>query len=80
MSNLRLDLDGQLDNLELEWRLAYDASIVARAKYQELAARGSAGAELLDLARERLERSEARKSRVMARIERLEHRLPGQQG
>jgi hypothetical protein len=75
MSSLQLGLDGQLDSLELEWRVAYDASITARAEYQELAARGSAGVELLEPARERLERTEARKSRIMAKIERLERSL-----
>jgi hypothetical protein len=32
MSSLDFDLDGQINNLELEWRLVYDASIVARAE------------------------------------------------
>jgi hypothetical protein len=31
--------------------------------------------EMLDMARERLERAEARKARIMAKIERLENRL-----
>jgi hypothetical protein len=80
MSDFHLDLDGQLHSLELEWRMAYDASSAARAEYQELATRGSAGPKLLDLARARLERTEARKARIMARIEQLEHRALGQQG
>jgi hypothetical protein len=71
-----MDLDGQMDQLELEWRRAYEASIAARGDYQSLAARG-AGADLLDVAREGLERAEAFKARVMARIERLEDSLLG---
>jgi hypothetical protein len=76
MSSLDFDLDGQINNLELEWRLAYDASIVARAEYQSLAAK-AVGAAILDMARERLERAEALKSRIMAKIERLEDALLG---
>jgi hypothetical protein len=76
MSSLDLDLDGQISNLELEWRLVYDASIVARAEYQTLAAK-SASVEMLDLARERLERAEARKARIMAKIEQLEDSMLG---
>jgi hypothetical protein len=78
MSSLDLDLDGQINNLELEWRLAYDASIVARAEYQTLAAKSSASVELVDMARERLERTEAKKARIMATLERLEDRMLGQ--
>jgi hypothetical protein len=78
MSSLDLDLDGQINSLEFEWRLAYDASIVARAEYQTLAAQSSASVELVDMARERLERTEARKARIMATIERLEDSILGQ--
>jgi hypothetical protein len=78
MSSLDLDLDGQINHLELEWRLAYDASIVARAEYQTLAAKSSASVELVDMARERLERTEAKKARIMATLERLEDRMLGQ--
>jgi len=76
MSSLDLDLDGQINSLEFEWRLAYDASIVARADYQQLAAT-SASLDSLDSARERLEKAEARKARIMAKIERLEDTLIG---
>ncbi len=78
MSSLDFDLDGQINNLELEWRLAYDASIVARAEYQTLAAKASASVESVDMARERLERTEAKKARIMAKIERLEDSMLGQ--
>lgn len=78
MSSLDFDLDLQMNNLEQEWRRAYESSIVARADYQSLAASPKANADLLDMARERLDRSEALKARVMAKIERLEDSMLGQ--
>lgn len=77
MNSLDLELDGKINNLELEWRLAYDDSIAARAEYQTLAARRSSTVDLIDMARERLERAEARKARIMAKIDRLEDTLLG---
>ncbi len=38
MSSLDLELDGLMDDLELEWREAHEASIIARAEYRALAA------------------------------------------
>jgi|HubBroStandDraft_5_1064220.scaffolds.fasta_scaffold115891_1 predicted Zn-dependent protease len=59
--------------LELqEWHRWYEASIVARAEYHALAADRDANADLLDAARERLERAEATRARIMARLERFE--------
>jgi hypothetical protein len=78
MSSLDLDLDAHMNNLEMQWRQAYESSIVARADYQSLAAGPRIDAELLDLARERLERTEALKARIMAKIERLEDNILGQ--
>jgi hypothetical protein len=75
MSSLDLDLDTQMNNLESEWRQAYETSIVARAEYQALAANPKANADLLDTARERLDRAEALKARIMAKIERLEDQM-----
>lgn len=72
MSSLDLDLDTQMNNSESEWRQIYEASIVARAEYQMLAMDPAANADLLDSARERLERAEALEARIMAKIERLE--------
>jgi hypothetical protein len=72
MSNLDLDLDVQMSNLEFEWRQVYEASIVARADYQSLAADPKCDADLIDAARERLDRANAMKARIMAKIERLE--------
>jgi hypothetical protein len=78
MSSLDLDLDARMNSLELEWRQAYESSIVARADYQSLAASPRANADLLDLARERLDRAEALKARIMTKIERLEDAMLGQ--
>lgn len=72
-----IDLDTQMNALESEWRQVYEDSIVARAEYQSLAAGRQASAELLDMARERLDRAEAQKSRIMVKIERLESRMLG---
>ncbi len=78
MSSLDFDVDSQMNNLELEWRVAYEASMVDRAEYQALAASPAANADLLDAARERLDRAEALKARIMAKIERLEDSILGQ--
>lgn len=77
MSSLDFDLDTHMSQLELEWRQAYEASIVARVEYQALAADRKAKADLLDMARERLDRSEASKAKIMVKIERLEENLLG---
>jgi hypothetical protein len=77
MSSLDFDLDSRMNNLEQEWRLAYESSIVARADYQSLATGPRTDSKLLDLARDRLERTEALKARIMAKIERLEDSLLG---
>jgi hypothetical protein len=78
MSSLDLDIDSQMNNLELEWRQAYESSIVLRTDYQAMAANPEARVEMLDLARERLDRSEALKARITAKIERLEDSILGQ--
>lgn len=77
MSSLDLDLDSQMNDLELEWRQGYEASINARAEYQAIAADRGASAARVDMARERLDRAEALKARIMAKIERLEGQLLG---
>jgi hypothetical protein len=73
--DLDLDLDTHMSNLETEWRQAYESLINARADYQSLAASREANADLLDMAQERMERAEASKARIMAKIERLEGSL-----
>ncbi len=77
MSSLDLDPDAHMSKLDMEWRQAYESSIVARADYQSLAANPKANADLLDLARERLDRTEALKARITAKIERLEDTMLG---
>ncbi len=77
MSSLDFDLDTQMNNLEHEWRRGYEASIVARTEYQSLAACGAANTKQLSVARERLDRAEALKARIMAKIERLEDSILG---
>jgi hypothetical protein len=72
------NMDAQMSELETEWRHAYEKSISARADYQSLAANPAASASLLDRARERLDRAEALKARVMVKIERLETSILGQ--
>jgi hypothetical protein len=78
MSSLDLDLDAHMNNLEMEWRQAYESGVVARADYQALATAPKVNAKLLNGARERLDRTEALKARIMAKIERLEDSILGQ--
>jgi hypothetical protein len=75
--DLDIDLDTLMNTLETEWRQVYEDSIVARAEYQFLAAGRQAGADMLDRARERLDRAEAMKAKIMVKIERLEGRMLG---
>ena len=75
MSSLDFDFDTQMISLEFEWRQGYEASMVARAEYQALAANRKSNADALDGARERLDRAEDLKARIMAKIERLEERM-----
>ena len=77
MSSLDLDPDTQMNYLEAEWRRAYESGIVARCDYQVLAASTKASAGLLEMARERVERSEALKARILAKMERLEDSMLG---
>jgi hypothetical protein len=78
MSSLDLELDTRMNELEFHWRQVYEASMIARAEYQALAADRKANADLLDAARERLERAEASEVRIMAKLERLEDHLLNQ--
>jgi hypothetical protein len=78
MSSLDFDLDMQMDHLEQEWRQGYEAGIAARAAFQRLAASATTDAELLHVARQRLDRAEALKAKIMAKIKILESKLLGQ--
>jgi hypothetical protein len=73
-----VDFDVELSRLEFEWRQGYEVSIAARAAYQALAANRNTKMDLLDTARERLDRAEAARSRVMAKIEELENHMLSQ--
>ena len=77
MSSLDLELDSRMDHLELEWREAREASIVARAEYLALAADLDANAALIGSARERVRRAETREARIYAKIELLEDSMLG---
>ena len=74
MAGASSNIDRDADDREFEWREAYEESIAARADYQALARSAATSADTLDAARERLDRAEALKARVLARIERLEQR------
>jgi hypothetical protein len=71
------DVDARMHELELEWREAYEKSVAARTDHLSLMVDPSARPDVLDRARERLERAEAANARVMAKIERLEAILLG---
>jgi hypothetical protein len=77
MSSLDLELDGKMDDLELEWREAHEVSIIARAEYRALGANAAANAGTLDIARERLRRAELTEARIVAKLELLEDSLLG---
>jgi hypothetical protein len=77
MSSLDLELDGRIDDLELEWRRAHEASMIARAEYLALGADLKANAATIDSASERLRRAEATEARIFAKIEILEDSMLG---
>jgi hypothetical protein len=79
MSSLDLDLDAHMNNLEMEWRQAYESGIVARDDYQSLASGTKVNVALLRAARDRVDRAEALKARIMAKIERLESSMLGEE-
>jgi hypothetical protein len=78
MSSLDFDLDTLMSRLEREWRQAYDSNMAARADYQILASSSKVSGNLLGLARARLDRTEETQARILAKIERLENSLLGQ--
>jgi len=77
MSSLDFELDTQMSHLESEWRQAYEADNAARAELKALATSHVVKASVIEQARERLNRSEALKARIMAKIERLEDSFLG---
>jgi len=79
MSSLDFELDTQMSHLESEWRQAYEASNTARAELEALATSAKVKASILEQARARLNRSEALKARIMAKIDRLEDSFLGRE-
>jgi hypothetical protein len=77
MSTLDFELDSQMSRLESEWRRAYEAGNDARAELKALAASPTVKVIMIEQARERLNRSEALKARIIAKIERLEDSFLG---
>ena len=73
--DLEFDLDACASKLELEWLLAFEASVAARANYHHLAASIEADVDSIDRAKEQFERSEELKSQIMTKIDRLERRF-----
>src|SRR5258708_453486 len=69
MSSLDFELDSRIDDLELEWRQAQEASMVARAEHRALAADPGTNAAAIVLVRERLRRAEAWEGRTFSKIE-----------
>lgn len=79
MSSLDFELDSQMSHLESEWRQAYEAGNAARADLKALETTSAVRASIIEHARERLNRSEALKERIMAKIERLEDSILGRE-
>jgi hypothetical protein len=64
-----------MNQLQKEWREAYECGIVARSFYATLAASPAPDAHLLDVARDRLDRINALKARIAAQMESLEDKM-----
>ena len=77
MSSLDFDIDTQMTSLELEWRHAFESSVLARADFESLQSSPKPDKARLQRAIDALERAEAVKARVMRKIERLEESLLG---
>jgi hypothetical protein len=71
MSSLDLEREGEVNNLETEWRRAEEAVMVARTDFERVLGCCSANGGLIDVARIRLQRAEARKAQIFTKIERL---------
>lgn len=75
MSSLDFDIDSQMTRLELEWRQAFEASMLARADFEALNADSKVDKGHLQKAIDALTRAEGVKARVMRKIETLESSL-----
>jgi hypothetical protein len=72
MSSLDFECNDEMANLERDWRVAHEASIIARAEFRALIANPVANVGTIEIARDRLYRAEALKLRIFEKIERLE--------
>jgi len=72
MGNFGIDLDSQLSHLEAEWRDAYESGSVARAEFLAVMVSPEFKLSTFDQARDRLDRAEAVKVQIIARMDRLE--------
>lgn len=75
MSSLDFDIDTQMTRLELEWRQAFEASMLARADFDALNADARTDKAHLQKAVEALNKAEGVKARVMRKIESFEDSL-----
>jgi len=75
VSSLDFDIDSQMTRLELEWRQAFEASMLARGDFEALKSSLKPDPGRLKQAIDLLERAEALKARVMIKIEKLEESL-----
>jgi hypothetical protein len=75
VSSLDFDIDSQMTRLELEWRQAFEAGVLARSDLEALRSSAKPDKGRLQQAVDRLERAEAFKARVMVKIEKLEQSL-----
>jgi hypothetical protein len=69
MSNVDLDRDIPMNDLESQWRVAQEATIAARSHYQGVVERLKIAANLFETARERLEILEIREARSLAAMQ-----------
>jgi len=68
MSDLDLAREGDLNDLESEWRRAYEACVAARADYERVYDCPRPNGGLIHVARLRMERAEALKVALMSRM------------
>ena len=71
MSSLDLERDGEANDLETEWRRAEEAVMAARTDLERVLDCCTANGGLIDVARIRLQRAEARKAQIFTKIEHL---------
>jgi hypothetical protein len=75
VSSLDFDIDSQMTRLELEWRHAFEASVLALSDFESMKNSANPDKGRLQQAIDRLERAEAVKAKVMVKIEKLEESL-----